>query len=192
MNSFNFIEARTFVPPLTYKLTQWVDLGLCSAEITPHPLHKRSACGRPVQTCVCQSQLVLQGNSQYAQPCFVWVCWMWGLDCCFFSGLWLFGNANGCLLSCPCNICLPFCWLVSWSFGTRDLTKQIKGFQRADCMKTSISIALIFPVSSLTSKLSVFVRFSSEIKLWTKCGRAQWSPLGHQQLTGTSLLLDGN
>lgn len=77
----------------------------------------------------------------------------------FFSGLWLFGNANGCLLSCPCNICLPFCWLLSWSFGTRDLTKQIKDFQRAGCMNASLSITntLIFPVSSLTSKLFLCV-----------------------------------
>ena len=142
----------------------------------PHPLHKHSACPN---MCV-PSQLVQQGNSQYAQPCFVWVCWMWALGC-FFSGLWLFGNANGCLLYCPCNICLPFRWLVSWSFGTRDLTKQIKGFQRTDCMNTSIPIVntLIFPVSSLTSKLSLLVCFNNETNLWTKCVRAWWSPRGH-------------
>lgn len=111
------------------------------------------------------SQLVQQGNSQCAQPCFVWVCWMWGRDCFFFSGLWLFGNANGCLLSCPCNICLPFCWLLSWSFGTRDLTKEIKGFQRADYVNASLSItnALIFSVSSLTSKLCVFQQWNKPL-----------------------------
>lgn len=155
MNSFHFIEARTFVLLLTYKLTQWVDLGFCSAEILPTLYTSAQACPN---MCV-PSQVVQQGNSQCAQPCFVWFCWMWGPDCFFFSGLWLFGNANGCLLSCPCNICLPFCWLLSWSFGTRDLTQQIKGSQRAGCMNASLSItnALIFPVSSLTSKLCLCV-----------------------------------
>jgi len=53
MNSFNFIEARTFVPLLTYKLTQWVDLGFYSAEIFP-TLYTST---QPVQTCVCQANL---------------------------------------------------------------------------------------------------------------------------------------
>lgn len=139
----------------------------------PHPLHKYSACLRPVQTCECQANLFSREIvSMHNLVLFGSVgCGDWIV---FFSGLWLFGNANGCLLSCPCNICLPFCWLISWSFGTRDLTKQIKGFQRADCMNTSISIAnaLIFPVSSLTSKLSLFVCFNNETNLWTKCVRA--------------------
>lgn len=72
----------------------------------------------------------------------------------FFLVCGSLGMLMAVCFSCPCNICLPFCWLLSWSFGTCDLTKQIKGFQRADCMNASLSItsALIFPVSSLTSK----------------------------------------
>ena len=162
MNSFNFIEARTFVPLLTYKLTQWVDLGFYSAEIFP-TLYTST---QPVQTCVCQANLFSREIvSMHNLVLFGSVgCGHWVV---FFSGLWLFGNANGCLLYCPCNICLPFRWLVSWSFGTRDLTKQIKGFQRTDCMNTSIPIVntLIFPVSSLTSKLSLLVCFNNETNL---------------------------
>lgn len=155
MNSFNFIGgAYTFSHTNSHN---GLTLRFCSAEILP-TLSVAIQAAEGLSKRVCQVNLFSRETVSVHSLGFFFVVG-------FSSGLWLFGNANGCLLSCPYNICLRFCCLISWSFGICDLTKQIKGFQWADCMNAFIPIASahIFPVSSLTSGLSVFQQWNKHL-----------------------------